>query len=582
MPQGINASSHQMKPSYDGFSQTNIDNFFLSYDQQSQNQQLQQQSQQYGQSILRPNMQNNYYYNFNNNYGPTSNNNIQIGQTAQLKPAQRSNIPTKSIEVQVTPEKLEEETLNEGESKLKKRRRRQRKQKSKESDKYPIVRNPNEENWQYEYQKYAQQYASVYMPNQYMMPQARFQQPPYYYQQQNYMIGTQNPFMYMQQHHQNLAGFMPDQAAPSQPPQQSFDDLKFKEHMRDYFRTMFYPFQNEQLKELVLQIDIYIQLLYQMLLLEGKSKSTIDNNSIQDKNGISNDKIKYKIYSLLYDFQKKKEQTLKPFKLPEYKIPLIVNSDQEALVMNPQDSFIDESSQTVDYKIIEGQQPPSNTTFNSSHNNRRKFSYVDDNFLLLGLRQYGYKEVELIRNNWLPNKSSNEIKHRYKNLTCAKAPDNIIKRWKLTHNIPLNDNEEKQLAKAIKWFGSNTNREYQNIVSDHSRAERFGQLMLEDDEGQKDFEEINLDKVLEDEKNSDENDESLYDDEEDSQEQLNNLQDLLANYVQDGEKNQEEGTIISIDQSEVNPKSLKQDMSALNDEINDDNEADELYEEVEL
>jgi hypothetical protein len=61
----------------------------------------------------------------------------------------------------------------------------------------------------------------------------------------------------------------------------------------------------------------------------------------------------------------------------------------------------------------------------------------------LGLRQYGYKEVELIRNNWLPNKSTNEIKHRYKNLTCAKAPDNIIKRWKLTHNIPLNENEEK-------------------------------------------------------------------------------------------------------------------------------------------
>ena len=77
------------------------------------------------------------------------------------------------------------------------------------------------------------------------------------------------------------------------------------------------------------------------------------------------------------------------------------------------------------------------------NNNRRKFTHVDDNFLLLGLRQYGYKEIELIKQNWLPNKTSNEIKHRYKNMTCAKAPDNIIKRWKNTHNVPLNENEEK-------------------------------------------------------------------------------------------------------------------------------------------
>jgi hypothetical protein len=48
-----------------------------------------------------------------------------------------------------------------------------------------------------------------------------------------------------------------------------------------------------------------------MLLLDGKNKTsgTIDNNSLTDKNGsgITNDKVKYRIYSLLYDFQKKKE-----------------------------------------------------------------------------------------------------------------------------------------------------------------------------------------------------------------------------------------------------------------------------------
>jgi len=70
-----------------------------------------------------------------------------------------------------------------------------------------------------------------------------------------------------------------------------------------------------------------------MLLSDQKNlkstgtNSALENSSkINDKNGsITNDKVKYRIYSLLYDFQKKKEQTLKPFKLPEYRIPLILN-----------------------------------------------------------------------------------------------------------------------------------------------------------------------------------------------------------------------------------------------------------------
>jgi hypothetical protein len=77
---------------------------------------------------------------------------------------------------------------------------------------------------------------------------------------------------------------------------------------------------------------------------------------------------------------------------------------------------------------------------------------------LLGLRQYGYKEIEIIRKNWLPLKNSSEIKHRYKNLTCAKAQDNIIKRWKNIHSMPLSDLEEKILAKALRWFGTAHNR----------------------------------------------------------------------------------------------------------------------------
>lgn len=86
---------------------------------------------------------------------------------------------------------------------------------------------------------------------------------------------------------------------------------------------------------------------------------------------------------------------------------------------------------------------PAHPTHGGGNNNRRKFTLLDDNLLLLGLRTYGYKEMDIIKLLWLPNKSTSELKHRYKNLTCAKALDNIIKRWKNQHALPLNDWEER-------------------------------------------------------------------------------------------------------------------------------------------
>ena len=53
-------------------------------------------------------------------------------------------------------------------------------------------------------------------------------------------------------------------------------------------------------------------------------------------------------------------------------------------------------------------------------NNRRKFSVFDDQCVLLGLNEFGFgcKNVEVIQQNWLPNKTVKEIGHRIKNLTC--------------------------------------------------------------------------------------------------------------------------------------------------------------------
>lgn len=78
------------------------------------------------------------------------------------------------------------------------------------------------------------------------------------------------------------------------------------------------------------------------MLLFAKDKSVgIKSGSLhqeirgQDKLVMNKDQMKYRIYCLIYDLQSKKEQTLKPLNLPEYKIPWITNSKGEQLKMSP-------------------------------------------------------------------------------------------------------------------------------------------------------------------------------------------------------------------------------------------------------
>lgn len=100
--------------------------------------------------------------------------------------------------------------------------------------------------------------------------------------------------------------------------------------MKDYIRTAYYPFQNEQLKELTHQIDMYVQLLYQFLLFQRTKTPTQYALDMESTNAQSSSKKpssslaqaatqdpnKYRAYCLLYEFQSKKEQTMKPLNLP--------------------------------------------------------------------------------------------------------------------------------------------------------------------------------------------------------------------------------------------------------------------------
>ena len=69
---------------------------------------------------------------------------------------------------------------------------------------------------------------------------------------------------------------------------------------------------------------------------------------------------------------------------------------------------------------------------------RGKFTNLDDNLLLLGLKKFGIN-FELIQTYFLKLKKVEEIKHRYKNLVCQRAPANLIKRWKILQFISLSE-----------------------------------------------------------------------------------------------------------------------------------------------
>ena len=66
---------------------------------------------------------------------------------------------------------------------------------------------------------------------------------------------------------------------------------------------------------------------------------------------------------------------------------------------------------------------------------------MDDNMMILGLQEFGQKNMEAIRIHWLPRKTVNEIKHRYKNLTCQRVHDNMVKQWKYKQSQPLTERE---------------------------------------------------------------------------------------------------------------------------------------------
>ena len=106
-------------------------------------------------------------------------------------------------------------------------------------------------------------------------------------------------------------------------------------NLRNYYKKCFFPFNNDHLKDLVSQIDIYIQVLIQTLLLA------------KDVNH------QYQLYVLLYDFTKRKEGILKPLKLPKFEVGWVKPEDEkEPLKICPQVSFYQSPLLEYAHKLV--------------------------------------------------------------------------------------------------------------------------------------------------------------------------------------------------------------------------------------
>jgi hypothetical protein len=100
---------------------------------------------------------------------------------------------------------------------------------------------------------------------------------------------------------------------------------------------------------------------------------------------------------------------------------------------------------------------------------RKKFDTIYDNLLMIGLLYHGKKNIELIQQLWVNSRSIQEIRHRIKNLTCKRAPENLIKKWKKFNESPLSYSEFITFLKGLEWFG--TNKKW-NLISRYFLQER--------------------------------------------------------------------------------------------------------------
>jgi hypothetical protein len=125
-----------------------------------------------------------------------------------------------------------------------------------------------------------------------------------------------------------------------------------------------------------------------------------------------------------------------PFVNPLY-LPIIVNKNP-ALHVPKIDKIVDNFfKNNIEENFNDSPKQEDNGDNVFIGKKRRKFDYIYDYLLTIGLTHHGKRNIDIIQRLWLYTKSVTEIKHRIKNLTCHKAPSNIIKKYKYYCESPL-------------------------------------------------------------------------------------------------------------------------------------------------
>ena len=107
---------------------------------------------------------------------------------------------------------------------------------------------------------------------------------------------------------------------------------------------------------------------------------------------------------------------------------------------------------------------------------RRKFGNIHDHLLMIGLLTHGKRNIDLVQQLWLDSKTPQEIRHRIKNLSCLKASENVIKKWKNMNDTILSKQEFYFFLKGIQWFGI---KKKWNVISRYFLPERSSEYLEE-------------------------------------------------------------------------------------------------------
>lgn len=246
-------------------------------------------------------------------------------------------------------------------------------------------------------------------------------------------------------------------------------------------------FTNAEIKEIIEQYEMYVQLLIQLYLfapdndLRIEAKNRIERLNREKLQNLYLQGLRaFEVFLVDFKFGNSFLNTLKAYlslRLPSSGVKLDIQDREKAITFQvaPQISVL--QSPALESLNLINQAVSKNLSFQKKicllnelspllqrkfvpapileHRDKTtsKFTPADDALLLIGLTKFGSKNLQAIQSFFLMHKSIDEIRNRFKNLTRFKSPRNPIKVLKMLEVAPLSDFEIKNLEKGKLWFG---------------------------------------------------------------------------------------------------------------------------------